>query len=163
MSDSAIVELRGRHRLIAELLEAGLEIAQPIRDRGVDLIAYDEREHDFFVACPIQLKASSGEHFSYNAKYMKTKGLIVAFVWNLDQPTEARTYALTCDEIERVGAEMGYAASPSWERGSYSVNRRNMKLTQRLEEFLMTTPAGRADPAKWRTKIRGSAREFQTG
>src|SRR5438876_7603876 len=38
--DTQIVELIGRHHLTAELLRAGLEVATPVRDRGIDLIAY---------------------------------------------------------------------------------------------------------------------------
>ena len=45
--DTQVVELIGRQYLIAELLVcAGLEVATPIRDPGIDLIAYadiDER------------------------------------------------------------------------------------------------------------------------
>jgi hypothetical protein len=39
-SDSQRVEIMGRHRLNNELIAAGLEVAVPICDRGVDLIAY---------------------------------------------------------------------------------------------------------------------------
>ena len=38
--DSQQIELLGRHRLVEELLRAGLEVALPLRDHGVDLIAY---------------------------------------------------------------------------------------------------------------------------
>lgn len=38
--DSQAVEILGKNKLINELLKAGLEVASPIRDRGIDLIAY---------------------------------------------------------------------------------------------------------------------------
>ena len=38
--DSQVIELLGRNRLVSELLRAGLEVAIPARDRGIDLIAY---------------------------------------------------------------------------------------------------------------------------
>ena len=38
--DSQAVELLGRNRLVSDLLQAGLEVALPVRDRGIDLIAY---------------------------------------------------------------------------------------------------------------------------
>ncbi len=38
--DTQVIELLGRQRLIAELLRDGLEVALPVRDRGVDLVAY---------------------------------------------------------------------------------------------------------------------------
>ena len=58
--DSQTLELVGQHRLASELLLAGLEVAFPARDRGVDLIAYVDvdLEAGRFVAKPIQLKAA---------------------------------------------------------------------------------------------------------
>ncbi|MGA3024700.1 MAG: hypothetical protein ABSF98_08030 [Bryobacteraceae bacterium] len=41
--DSQVVKVLGRNLLIAELLGAGLEVALPIRDRGIDLIAYADK------------------------------------------------------------------------------------------------------------------------
>ena len=38
--DSQLIEIIGRNRLINELLRGGLEVATPLRDRGIDLIAY---------------------------------------------------------------------------------------------------------------------------
>ncbi len=38
--DPQVVELLGRNKLISDLLRAGLEVALPMRDRGIDLIAY---------------------------------------------------------------------------------------------------------------------------
>ncbi len=61
MLDTQITELAGRHDLISQLLAGGVEAAVPVRDRGVDLIAYIERDESSadqldFVACPIQRK-----------------------------------------------------------------------------------------------------------
>src|SRR5713101_2147177 len=60
--DTQIVELAGRNRLASELQRAGIEVARPERDRGVDLLAYLDRD-DKFCARPIQMKASSREAF----------------------------------------------------------------------------------------------------
>jgi hypothetical protein len=38
--DPQFVEILGRHYLITELMRAGIEVAEPVRDRGIDLIAY---------------------------------------------------------------------------------------------------------------------------
>jgi hypothetical protein len=51
---------------MSQLLQAGLEVARPERDRGIDLIAYldlDKTVGDF-IACPIQVKAVSKTTFS---------------------------------------------------------------------------------------------------
>jgi len=71
--DAQLVEMLGRHRLIAELLRANLEVAIPARDRGIDLIAYADLETQVtrFSACPIQLKAALGGSFSVDRKYAK--------------------------------------------------------------------------------------------
>ena len=36
--DPQFVEILGRHYLITELMRAGIEVAEPVRDRGVDLV-----------------------------------------------------------------------------------------------------------------------------
>src|SRR5437667_4051303 len=63
--DTQMIEIMGRNRLIDELLRAGLEVALPLRDRGIDLIAYVDLADQVsaFVACPIQMKAASGRFF----------------------------------------------------------------------------------------------------
>ena len=38
--DTQTIEILGRNRLVNELLVAGLEVAIPLRDRDIDLIAY---------------------------------------------------------------------------------------------------------------------------
>jgi len=84
--DTQTIELVGQHRLASELLLAGLEVAFPARDRGVDLIAYAEvgRGLGGFVARPIQMKVASRRSFGIWKKYEKIHGLILAFVWHLD-------------------------------------------------------------------------------
>ncbi|MBN1885820.1 MAG: hypothetical protein JW876_09910 [Candidatus Krumholzibacteriota bacterium] len=59
--DTQVIELLGRNRIIDELLRAGLEVALPERDRGIDPVAYADLESkvDAFVARPIQMKAAS--------------------------------------------------------------------------------------------------------
>lgn len=36
--DSQQVEIIGRHWFIGELVRAGLEVAEPVRDNGIDLL-----------------------------------------------------------------------------------------------------------------------------
>lgn len=78
--DTQVKGLIGRSRLIEDLLRAGLEIAVPLRDRGIDLIAY--KDFESFIARPIQVKAASARNFSIDQKYEKIDNLIIAFVWN---------------------------------------------------------------------------------
>ena len=82
--DKQIVEIEGVNWLIVELMKAGIEVARPIRDRGVDLVVYNERKNDELFAKVIQVKASSEESFSIDQKYEKTKGLLIVYIWNLE-------------------------------------------------------------------------------
>ena len=43
MLDTQQIELLGRNRLVNEIIRANLEVTVPIRDRGIDMIAYADR------------------------------------------------------------------------------------------------------------------------
>lgn len=68
--DNKITELRGRNRLVEALLGEGIEVAIPMWDNKIDLVAYLPvgPPQDRFVAAPIQLKAASAERFVLNKK-----------------------------------------------------------------------------------------------
>src|ERR1035441_6543965 len=42
--DSQLTEIAGKHLLISRLMAAGFEVAQPLRDKGIDLVAYRDGE-----------------------------------------------------------------------------------------------------------------------
>jgi hypothetical protein len=149
--DSQTLELVGQHRLASELLLAGLEVAFPARDRGVDLIAYHDvgEEADRFVARPIQLKAVSPRSFGIWKKYEKIHDLILAFVWHLDGNGTAETYALTYNEALAVAETMGWLSTNSWTAGGgYNTNNPGAVLRERLAPYRMT-------PELWRAKVAG--------
>ena len=153
--DTQTIELLGRHRLANELLQAGLEVASPLRDRGVDLIAYADIDKQVgrFVAKPIQMKAASQRSFGIWQKYLKIHNLIFAFVWNLDGKAEAETYALTSDEAIAVGTAMGWTRTPSWlQDGGYSTTRPGAKMCELLQQHRMT-------PERWWGKVVGSSKQ----
>lgn len=130
----------GRHRLIESLLGAGLEAAMPLRDCGVDLVAYTPAGAvGGFQAFPIQLKSFSGEGFSLHRKYAAAQGLVLAYVWRLTEPEHSSIYAMTYTEAVGVAREMGYTQTESWrkERGSYSVTQVGERLRDRLSSFLV--------------------------
>ena len=158
--DTQALELVGRHRLASELLLAGLEVAFPTRDRGVDLIAYvdidppgkDGRrepraEAGRFIAKPIQLKAASLRSFGVWKKYEKFHDLILAFVWHLDGASAPETYALTYDVSVAVAATMGWTETASWrDAGAYTTTRPGARLREQLRRHRMS-------PEAWRAKI----------
>jgi hypothetical protein len=137
--DAQLVEILGRQRFISELLTAGLEIALPIRDHGIDLIAYAELRDQVacFSACPIQMKAAQAESFSIARKYARFANLLIAYVWHVAEPSDTRIYALTHDESLDVAGQMGYTSTDSWRSGLYTTNRPSRKLISLLEPYRM--------------------------
>lgn len=148
--DTQIVEVIGRNHLITELLRAGLEVAEPVRDRGIDLIAYADLDARLpsFTACPIQMKASTWESFSIDAKYEAFPNLIIAHVWHVSDSGTPLTYALTYAESLAIGTAMGWTSTSSWNGGSYTTTRPSKRLRVLLESHVMT-------PARWWAKVTG--------
>lgn len=154
--DTQTIELLGRNRLMSELLHAGLEVAQPARDRGIDLIAYVDLESKVksFVACPIQMKAASTKAFSLNQKYMRISNLILAYVWGLKNPEEAVTYALTYQEALAIATSMGWTKTASWAKGAYSTSSPGKEICELLEPHRMTSEA-------WWKKVAGTTEDLE--
>jgi hypothetical protein len=150
--DTQVIELIGRNRLGSELLHAGLEIAVPARDRGIDLIVYADLSSQVkaFTACPIQMKAASNRSFSLFRKYEKFANLIIAYVWFVDDPQKTETYALTYPEALEVATEMGWTKTESWARDGYSTTSPSDKLLNILAKHRMTKE-------KWREKVVGTS------
>ena len=74
--DTQQIGIIGKHILIANLIAADLEVAEPIRDRGIDLIAFlDRAKGGRFLACPIQLKTATNRVFGLDSKYENFSGL----------------------------------------------------------------------------------------
>jgi hypothetical protein len=122
--DTQLVELEGRNWLTSQLLKAGLEVARPERDKGIDLIVYrDIDETHRFLAYPIQMKAATREVFSLYPKYEKFSNLILAYVWNLGDSTRTKCFALTYAQALGIADQMGYTKSPSWLTGARSKKR----------------------------------------
>lgn len=71
VADTQLTEIFGRNRLINDLLLSGVEVATPVRDRGVDLIAYVDLYEQIgrFAAVPIQIKAATQRSFTIDRKY----------------------------------------------------------------------------------------------
>lgn len=154
--DTQALEIIGRNHLINELLLAGLEVALPIRDRGIDLIAYLDLGDQIsaFTAFPIQLKASTKSSFSLDGKYEKFPNLVIAYVWGLASDETSVTYALTYNEVVQIGTELGYIQTESWlNHRLYAVTRPGRALISLLEPFRMT-------PEAWRRKIENLQRNM---
>jgi hypothetical protein len=131
----------GKHFLIANLIAADLEVAEPIRDRGIDLIAFQDRAgSDSFLACPIQLKTATESVFGLDRKYERFDRLRIVYVWNAKFPTKAQIFALTYRDALSVLEKMGYDKTKSWKEGKYTTTRPSKKLKRLLDQFRIATP-----------------------
>ena len=150
--DTQKVELLGRNRLIDELLRDDLEVALPVRDRGIDLIAYADliSATATYVARPIQMKAAWTRSFIIDQRYAEFPGLLLAYVWHLGDRQQAVTYALSYAEALAVADALGWTRTESWARGAYSTSSPSARLTGLLEPYRMA-------PGRWWPKIVGQA------
>jgi hypothetical protein len=144
-TDPQIVEILGRNWLVNTLLDAGIEVARPERDKGIDLIAYAS-DAEVFRVVPIQVKAASDRAFSVDQKYSRFANLLIVYIWNLQAEAETEAYAMTYQEVAEVVRQVGWG----WNgQGRYSTSNPSKYLTGLLQPFRMT-------PAKWQERIRGS-------
>jgi len=142
--DTQITELMGRNYLTNQLLLAGVEVAVPVRDHGIDLVAYLDIEtiSEGYSARPIQIKASSKQTFSIDLKYSKYPHLILAYIWNLRTSDKVVVYGLDYKDALGVAKEMGYLETASWAKGKYTTTAPSYKLKKLLEQYKM-------DGKKW--------------
>ncbi len=150
--DTQKIEIIGRNRLTNELLAAGFEVAQPLRDRGIDLIAYLDIDDavNHFAAVPIQLKVARKAYFTVNRKYDKFPNLILAYVWGVDEGSvEGVSYALTQAEAVGIADQMNWTNTDSWINGGlYTTTRPSRRVRDALEPYHMSVEA-------WNQKLRG--------
>lgn len=155
MRDPQLTELSGRHFLIAQLVAGGLEVAIPVRDRGVDLIAYLDLSAatQQFVSCPIQMKASQEARFGLDKKYEKIANLLIAYVWHIEDPAKSCVYALTYREAFALLDRRGHTKTSSWRiKNGYSVPNPGPDWLRDLDSFRMT-------PQRWCERIKSAAAE----
>ena len=133
-TDTQIIEILGRNWLVNSLFGAGIEVARPERDKGIDLIAY-AIDGDLFRAVPIQVKAASERAFSVDRKYDRFANLLIVYVWNLQAQIATEAYAMTYPEVVEVVKHMGWV----WDGQSrYSTSNPARKLVALLEPYRMT-------------------------
>jgi hypothetical protein len=89
----------GRQELACKRTNAGWhrDRATRARPRKVDLIAYIDLDDRIgqFIACPIQMKAATDQVFSFDPKYARFPGLLLAYVWNLADSSKTKCFVLT--------------------------------------------------------------------
>lgn len=150
-TDPQLIEVLGRNWLVGQIMQAGLEVAIPERDHGIDLILFKDIDlSKKFTAYPIQMKAATKGVFSLNPKYAKFSQLFIVYVWNVREPDKTVCYVLTFGEALQVAEKMGYTKTNSWitggtrKRRGYSTTRPSKKLVGLLAPFKM-------DQSTWHT------------
>lgn len=139
--DSQTIEVLGRNALVNSLLRAGIEVARPERDRGVDLLAYLDKDFASgrFSAVPIQMKATTKASFSVSEKYAAFPSLVMAHVWNVMEAEATVIYALTYSESLDLAGQMGWLKTKSWTekegKGHYVSTSPSKALREALEPY----------------------------
>ena len=150
--DKQQIGIIGKHLLIANLLAAGLEVAEPIRDHGIDLIVYRDGKEDSetpvkFAARPIQLKTSSKKTFELYRKYDRFDELRIVYVWNAEgiwdeeYPSKPIIFCLKYKEAEEILKAGEHTETISWNSGGHwFTNNPTPKMVKRLEKYEVKSP-----------------------
>jgi len=137
--DTQIVEALGKNLLVNKLLISNIEVAYPIRDRGVDLIAYNERgtHSQSFIATPLQLKIYTKTGFSIDKKYSQIKNLVLVYVWNTLSEVNAKFFALTYKEAVELATKMEWTKNASWtkDNGRWSTSKSSERLRNLIAKY----------------------------
>lgn len=130
--DPQQIELLGTAHLEAMLIKEGFEVAKPIRDKGIDLIAFRDITDQDFRAVPIQVKAASESAFYINKKYMG-RNIIMAYVWHVLQ--SPRIFLVPYDEAVMLLPEKTRATNSWSEKGIWAITRPGREITRALEQY----------------------------
>lgn len=135
--DAQQVEIVGRNLLVSLFVADGIEIAQPLRDRGIDLIAFKDLADDgTFKSVPVQLKAFSKRGFGINKKYEKFPGMLIAHLWFTNEPLKAVLYIMTYQQALEIAETLGWTKTNSWiVQGGYTSNNPSMRVVSALKPY----------------------------
>ena len=142
--DKQQIGLIGKHILIANLIAANIEVAEPLRDRGIDLIAFrDGSDDEEFAACPIQLKTATDEAFELSSKYERFPELRIVYVWNVINPNDAELYCLTYAEAISLLKSLKHEKFSYLEEHKYwYTGKPSKELKKMLKEYQVSMPKG---------------------
>jgi hypothetical protein len=134
---SNIIEMLGRNHLITQLIEDDVNVAIPLWDQGVDLIAY-YKGTDGLVARPLQLKVAESCRWGVYKKYKDIPGLLMVYIWNVN--SKVQIYAMSYTEAEHLLSigKTDHAQSDSYKNKGFYHTVPSKDLLKGLEPFLMT-------------------------
>ena len=148
--DKQQVEVIGRNVVTNQLLREGIEVAEPVRDRGIDLIAYLRKEEgENFHARPLQLKVASDRDFSVYKKYHDFNDMVVVYVWRVAFDDGPEVYALTTQETLDIAEKRGWTDTNTWQNDDQYNDTRVTGPTQKAVDPY------RIQPGEWKSKLFG--------
>jgi hypothetical protein len=132
---------------------AGLEVALPRRDRGIDVIAYVDQERSF-QALPIQVKASAGFRWVVNQKYGPFAEIVIAFALYLADEARAVAYVLPHTENVAIAERLGLTRrSATWLRPKRAAQGGYIWIDRPRSNLLAELERHRATPEVWRSLV----------
>jgi hypothetical protein len=137
--NAASTRQAGKRIFVSHVQEAGLKLAEPLRDESIDyLISRNGDRNEKLVSYAVQLKTSANETFSLHKTDVHIPRSFIAYVWNAHVPKESSVYALTFEDALQIIKMKGYAETDSWiNKGGYSVTHAGTELREMLEPFRM--------------------------
>lgn len=147
--DTQQIEILGRNLLVSALLREGIEVALPLRDNGIDLLAYTGYFDESGVArmTPIQLKCASTTAWGLKKKYARIRDLHLVYVWHVAAGSDPEFHCMRYEDAEQVLVERNYAREYWQEHGSYAVNGVGGDLRESLAKF-------KVKPGEWRKRLK---------
>jgi hypothetical protein len=148
--DKQQIEVIGQNFITNRLLREGIEVAKPVRDRGIDLIAYlPKEEGEDFQARPLQLKVASDRDFSVYRKYQDFNDMVVVYVWRVAHEKGPEAYALTTQETLDVAEQRGWTETKTWQNdGRYNDTTVTGPTQEAVDPY-------RIGPGEWKDKLFG--------
>ncbi len=84
-----------------KLSSAGIRLAFPEYDSGIDFIAYSTDGR--FLSAPVQLKASTQQGFQTNKKYLQIPDLRIVYLWHVGLDlTKIKAFCLPYNKAEEI-------------------------------------------------------------
>ena len=109
--DKADIGAIGERLVLVELLKRDVEVAVPVVDRGLDLIAFATAPTPR--AVPLQVKTTPGANFTVHRAWERVGGLVIVYVF--DVATRPSFYLLTYgDAVSIAGRWTNLSTSVSW-------------------------------------------------
>src|SRR5271155_2297843 len=88
-------ERTGTNWLIIQLLNAGLDVATPFVDEGIDLFVYGQDRDGKLTFRSLQIKTTDSEGFELYKKYEKIPELFMIYIWYSNELKETKAYGMT--------------------------------------------------------------------